>query len=341
MASSKPTQSRAVDPYASYNSNVVNQLTGIVTRGNDVLDNYNSLQVVTDTTSSLDHVLLLPGIIYKDDILINITSQHRIDFTDPDHYVSASGDPFNTEAGIYYIVLEYTYVKSRPAPQASIKILLPSQTSNFRAGSFPSLFFLKAIRVQVSGGSGSITNLYDYDPDHTDTQREYVNLYTDSESFLPTFNSQKDPSRLIFVPTDDQFYFGYLNGWKVAGGSGTTLRGDTSGFSVGDLVYMAPSGSLSLATSTISTTTSDGVVTKVGANGIIQTSGEVKNVKVETGSSVSVGDLLYLSVAESGTVTKTKSSPFWQFVGRCIEVVDSTSINMLYVNFKVCMRNAS
>ena len=58
MASSIPTQSRAVDPYASYNSNVVNQLTGIVTRGADVLDYYNSLQVIPDSTSAIDHVVV-------------------------------------------------------------------------------------------------------------------------------------------------------------------------------------------------------------------------------------------------------------------------------------------
>ena len=79
MASSIPEQTRAVDPYASYNSNVVNQLTGIVTRGSDVLDYYNSLQVIpADGTSVLDHVQVLPGIIYKDDMLINITSYSRL-----------------------------------------------------------------------------------------------------------------------------------------------------------------------------------------------------------------------------------------------------------------------
>jgi hypothetical protein len=72
MASNIPVQSRAVDPYASYNSNIVNQLTGIVTRGSNALDYENSLQVIADSTSSTDHVEVLTGIIYKDDMLIEI-----------------------------------------------------------------------------------------------------------------------------------------------------------------------------------------------------------------------------------------------------------------------------
>ena len=330
MASSIPSQTRTVDPYASYNSNVVNQLTGIVTRGDNVLDYYDSLQVVPDSTSMIDHVVLLPGIVYKDDMLIEILSEFRIDFTDPDHYVSAAGDPFNTEAGIYYIVLEYSYVKSRPAPQAHVKILLPSQTSTFRSGAFPSLFFLKAVRVQVSGGSGSITNLYDYDPDHPTTKREYVKNYAGSESILPTFNQRRDQSRIIYVPTEDEFYFGYSNRWDIAGGKGSTFEANTLGFSVGDLVYVNSSGNLSKAISTLSISTADGVVSKIGINGLVQTTGYITNVPIESGNNVIVGNLLYLSGVEPGTVTKEKTSPFYQFVGRSVGV-DSTTADILFV----------
>jgi len=319
MASSIPTQSRAVDPYASYNSNVVNQLTGIVTRGADVLDYYNSLQVIPDSTSAIDHVVVLPGIVYKDDMLIDITSQHTVDFTDITQYVSASGDPFNVEDGIYYIVLEYTYVKSRPAPQARVKILLPSQ----RGGSFTSLFFLKAVDVEVSGGSGSIVAMYDYDPDDPTVRREYVKTYAGGEVILPTHNQARDQARIAYDPTTDEFNFGYSDRWAPASGIGASaLQADTSTFQVGDLVYVNSSGTLSLAVSTAPATTADGVVTIVDTNGLVQTVGRVTGVGIESGATVTVGGIVYLSTAEAGTVTNQTTS---QFVGKCI-ASDGTSI---------------
>ena len=331
MASSIPVQTRAVDPYASYNSNIVNQLTGIVTRGSDSLDTCNSLQVVPDSTSVLDHVTVLPGTVYKDSVFISIESQFTVDFTDPDHYFNASGSPFNTEPGIYYVVLEYAYVKSRPAPQARIKILLPSQHSSLIPGS--SLFFLKAVEVSVPGGNGQIDALYDYDPGDTDVKREYINFYAGTETFLPTFQQIRDQSRIVYVPQNDEFYFGYSDRWGSAGGGGggSTVERDTSAFGVGDLIYFTFSGGIAKAISSTGITTSDGVVTRSAVNGLITTTGEVLDVKAEVGVTLAVGNLLYLSDFTAGTVTNVKTSPNWQFVGRCIEIVDSTSCNMLYV----------
>lgn len=332
MASSIPEQIRTVDPYASYNSNVVNQLTGIVTRGSNGLDICNSLQVVPDSTSAIDHVAVLPGIIYKDDMLIEITSQFRVDFTDPDHYVSATGDPFNTEDGIYYIVLEYTYRKSRPAPKAHIKILLPSQVPNYFAGGFPSLFFLKAVDVEVTGGAGSIAALYDYDPNNTQVKREYVHNHTGTEIFLPPFEQARDQSRMVYIPQEDEFYFGYSDRWGPAGGGGgSTINADTSGFAVGDLVYINSTGAVTLASAQFHSTTADGVVIRSSVNGLIKMSGLVYDVKVQPGQTVVTSSLVYLSTTNPGTVVPYRTSPTWQFVGRCKGVVDSTSVNVLFV----------
>lgn len=329
MARSILEQSRAVDPYASYNSDIVNKLTGIVTRGSDALDYYNSLQVIPDSTSALDHVEVLPGIIYKDDMLIEITSPYRVDFTDPAQYVSASGDPFNTEAGIYYIVLEYTYIKSRPAPQAHIKILLPSQITSFQAGNFPSLFFLKAVDVAVNVGVGSIVELYDYDPNDASTKREYIRNYASSEVGLPTFDAARDQSRIAYNPLEDQFYFGYSDRWDIPGGD--TFEVNTLGVSKGDLVFVTASGDMDRARSNLPSTTSDGSAISIDANGRVQTSGKVVDVPIESGIVPAVGNLLYLSGTDPGTITNSKTLPFWQFVGRCLEVIDGTSVSMLYV----------
>jgi len=331
MASSIPEQTRAVDPYASYNSNTVNQLTGIVTRGDDALDEYNSLQVDFDTTSAIDHVVVYPGIVYKDDVYIKITKEFRVNFSDPDHYIIPSTDPFDgPEEGIYYIVLEYAYVKSRPAPQAQIKILVPSQTESFRRGEFACLFFLKAVRVALdSGGDGVIQNLYDYDPDNPDTKREYVKQFLGGEVFLPPFDPRKDISRIIYVSEEDECYMGFRDGWKTCGGEGSTFTIDTSGFQTGDLVYINAAGNLTLARALTPLSSSDGVVIDVGVNGKVKTDGEVLEVKPQSSITPSVGDLLYLSKTEPGRITTQKTFPARQFVGRCKEITGS-SITMLY-----------
>lgn len=326
MASSYPDQARAVDPFASYNSNVVNQLTGIVTRGSNAIDYHNSLQVTSSDSTS---VLVLPGIIYKDDMLIEITSQFTVDFTDPSHYVTPPTNPFTGPAGRYYIVLEYSYIKSRPAPKAYIKILLPSQTASFRAGGFPSLFFLKSVDVTLSGGDGQIGSLYNNDPAYPDTRRLYLHKYAGTEIRLPTFDATRDQSRFVYDPHSDQFYLGFSDRWGPIGGNGFGFSG--GGFENGDLVYVTSGGNLQKAVSTFSTTSSDGVVTHSSSVGTyIQVVGPVKNVQAEPGVTLSQGDLLYLSGTTPGTVTNNQTSPSWQFVGRVTYVIDSTSVNMLY-----------
>jgi hypothetical protein len=94
---------------------------------------------------------------------------------------------------------------------------------------------------------------------------------------------------------------------------------------------LTSAGNVSLATSTFAITTADGAVTKSDVNGIVTTNGRVTEVKMEPGVSVGVGNLLYLSDTVPGTVTNVKPSPSWQFVGRCTSLIDSTSLNMLFV----------
>ena len=88
MASSIPSQIRAVDPFASFNSNTVNKLTEMITRGSNGLTDYNALQVTSDSTAPLTQCVVSTGTIYKDDVMIDMTDPHVVDFTDSSHYVS-------------------------------------------------------------------------------------------------------------------------------------------------------------------------------------------------------------------------------------------------------------
>ena len=51
MASTIPNQERVVDPFASYNSNVVNKITEIVTHNEVGMLTVSSMEVVQDSTS--------------------------------------------------------------------------------------------------------------------------------------------------------------------------------------------------------------------------------------------------------------------------------------------------
>ena len=133
MSNIPANQQRAVDPFASYNSNVVNQLTRMNTyRGgesNGLIAIHPDLQVTLNPGTPLYIVDVSPGIAYKDDVFLRLSEIHSVDFRLSENYVDF-GTGFD-ETGYYYIVLEYNYVKSRPAPQVKIKIVKPSQRVNF------------------------------------------------------------------------------------------------------------------------------------------------------------------------------------------------------------------
>jgi len=325
MASSIPSQARAVDPFASYNSNTVNTLTRMVTYGEDGIATSKSCDVSLDATSNTQ-VVLQPGFVYKDDMWININAQHTVDFTDRDQYYMF--DTGFDEPGYYYIVLEYTYAKSRPAPDAKALIVKPSQRGVYTPGG--SWLFLKAVKVEGTGPF-YVTSVYNFDPDNMDNRRLYVASYAGTETGLPTFLPERDRARIAYDSEADQFYFGYSDRWGLAGSGGASISGNTSGLSEGDLVFVTSTGVLDLARANLGNTTSDGVVAQVGVDGRVQTTGKVFNVPLESGQTPDVGSLLYLSVSQPGSVTPVRSSPFWQFVGRSVEIVDSTSVNMLYV----------
>jgi hypothetical protein len=333
MASSIPTQARAVDPFSSYHSNTVNRITRMLTEGNNVLLSKSSLEVVQDSTSPVTHVLIKPGVVFKDDVMINISEEFRLDFTDSDHYASF-GAGFN-ESGYYYVCLEYTYVKSKPAPVARYKILKPSQKSTMY--SLTSAYvFLKCIYVTDVGISKGIdvnTDFYDYDPEDVTIKRQYVKYYAGGEVYLPEFDRDRDTSRIVYVSSEDMFYYGFATGWRElvltgtggGGGGSTAFSIDTTGLEVGDICYIDAAGLASLAVATDVSTTADFVVSAIGGN----TGGEgtiagYATAKVQTGIVVNPGDHIYLSDTEPGRITNVSTAPVYQMLGRAVTGGNST-----------------
>jgi len=326
MASSIPSQARAVDPFASYNSNTVNTLTRMLTYGENGIATPLSCDVTLDSTSNTQ-VDLQPGFVYQDDVWINIESQHVVNFDDGDHYYNF--DTGFDEAGWYYVVLEYTYAKSRPAPDAKALIVKPSQTGAYTPGG--SWLFLKAVEVEWTGSEFVIVSVSNYDPGTPENRRLYIATYAGTEIGLPTHTQERDQGRFVYGMEEDDFFFGLSDRWiALSAAAGASYEANTSGFSLGDLVYTTTAGNLQSAISTLGSTTADGIVTKVGAlDGRVQTSGRVENVKGQSGDSITVGKLIYLSKTEPGKVTTQQPTPLSQFTGRCIGT-DSTNLTILF-----------
>jgi len=328
MASSIPSQERVVDPFASYNSNIVNRLTEILSKGRNCLLSSTDLRVTMNDSTS---VIVNEGYAIQDDVLIHLTAQHKVDFYDIDHYTTT--DPY-PEPGYNYVVLDYSYAKSRPAPQASIKILRTSERSVLAASS--NLQLLMVVKLSTAGPH-IVESLHDFDPDNPTNKRETAHRYGTGEAYLPTHQQSIDQSRIVYDHESDNFFFGISDRWLSLDTSNSLVK-DTSGLAKGDHVYVTSTGAVGKALSKFPITTADGVVEIVGSlsdspPGRIKTSGRVEEVPVESSvaGNVNTGDLLFLSIAEAGAVTNVEQYPFSQFVGRCIDVIDSTTVTTLFV----------
>jgi len=157
MGNPIPAQTRSIDAFSSYDSNVTNRLTRMISDGSDCIVFPNAIDVtINDSTS----VITTEGNCIKDDVFIEI-SDITIDLTDLDFYVQPSGGVWN-EIGYYYVLLHYVYAKTRPAPHAEIKLLLPSQ----RATLFNSEYlFLACLSVSAPGGIYQVDEVLPNDPD--------------------------------------------------------------------------------------------------------------------------------------------------------------------------------
>lgn len=319
MAASIPSQVRTVDPFASYNSDTVNKLTKMVTYDEEGLAKINDLRVTDALDATSTAVFISTGYAYKDQVLIDVTARGKVDFNTADHYYDwdSPGLGFN-ENGYYYIILNYTYVKSRPAPEASYQIVKPSQRGSYSPGG--SWLFLAAVLISGVGGSGAqIDAIYDYDPTDTDNKREYAKTYVGTEQTLPTHDTTRDQSRFAYESATDTFWFGYRDRWTKVG-TGVEVNIDTTGLSVGEICYTDSAGKAASAIATDINTGAEMAVASVGTeadrSGRALMSGLIEGGQVESGIIINVGDLLYLSNTEAGTVTNVRTTPARQIVGR-------------------------
>lgn len=314
-----PSQLRTVDPYASYHSNVVNKLTRLVTRGNNCIHSKYAVDVAVDSTSPDNVIIVSAGECFKDDVLIELTAPHSLDIRDTSNYAPGAV----VGAGTWYVVLAYVYSKSRPAPQASIQILTENIKANIAGGTY---LFLKALTVTVPGAGATITAIHDIDPTlpiplyQPYARRNFTQLYIGLEFTLPSFTQLTDESRVIYVQDEDEVYYGTSTHWEPLSAARAAI--DTTNSSVGCLAYVDSTAGLLNAIATDLSTLADCVVTSYGASGgagMVRLVGSVSLVLLETTvwGAVNVGDKMYLSNIEAGTVTNIEPAPYAQNVGVC------------------------
>ena len=229
MSTTIPSQTRTIDPFSNYNSDVINSLTRMVTRGRNCIYSANDVDVSIDTSTSL---LLSTGQLFKDNVIISVDSEFTIDMTDSDFYLSGSMN----EAGYYWILGHYTYAKLRPAPEMSIVVLKPSQHGMFDSTAH---IFLKAVSVSGSGPF-QCDEVYDTDPIDPSGTRVYSQVYVGLENSVPVFDSSIDQGRLIYVRNKDSLYFGDQSEFVPVDSVRDVI--DTTSCNIGDLVYVGSDG---------------------------------------------------------------------------------------------------
>lgn len=206
--SNVPSQVRSVDPFSSYHSNIVNRLTRTITRGENVILGRSSLEISFDSTA-VEVITVAPGYIIKDDVLIYADSYFDVDMTKSEFYRIGT-TPWN-ETGIYYITIEYAYQKTKPPPQAKIRILKPSEQSKIQESYF---FFIGSVDVRdAGGGSLYIDSVYEYDPDSPSISRNYPRADTRIVSQLPTFNRDDHEGAIVYDLETEFLYWGSTDRW--------------------------------------------------------------------------------------------------------------------------------
>lgn len=147
MALIAPTQQRSVDPYSDNRfSSVINRLSRIVTGGADciLLPRYSYYI----SRESWNTIKIYPGFSIKDDVLLHITEEYDLDVSDDTYYIDNLGAMVSS--GYYYIVLQYKYARTLPAPLARYRII--RETSTLYTGYEYKYIFLAAVQVVYNSG---------------------------------------------------------------------------------------------------------------------------------------------------------------------------------------------
>lgn len=216
-----PSQERSVDPFASYNSNVVNRLTNMMTRGYRGVVTVYDLQVTIDSTSPTDTVVISGGYCFKDDVLIQVLEDTRMQILGSgaeDNYAH-NFNPASQADGYYYIVLYYNFQKSRPAPQATLYAVESTNTSAIYPDNTGDYVLLKVVRVL----SDAIVSVSNYDPGTPANVKEYLPTLMGAVSPLPTFDATLHTGRMVYDIDSDVLKYGAAADWKVVG-FGTTNK---------------------------------------------------------------------------------------------------------------------
>jgi hypothetical protein len=219
MAGIIPTQERSVDPFASYNSNVINRLTNMITRGDRGIVTVYDLQVTIDSTSPNTTVVISSGYCFKDDVMIEVQSESTMQIlgTGADTNYAHSFNPASASDGYYYIVLYYNYQKSRPVPQAILYAVESTNTSAIYPNNTGDYVLLKV--VNVSGGV--ISSVLDYDPGTIANVREYLPTMVGAVGTTPTFDALLHMGRIIYDIDQDIIRTGGAAAWQTVGTGST------------------------------------------------------------------------------------------------------------------------
>ena len=314
MSSIITNQTRTVDPYSDYNSNVVNRLTRIFSKGVNSIFHTSPIDVSISHISPLTNLTISTGSCFKDDVFISIDDPYTVDLEDPDYY---TGNPFN-EVGYYYVCLQYTYIKAKPAPVAHIKIFKPSQHSSLTSG----YLFLKAVKVNFNGSIFYIDSVYDYDPSDPSIKRTFTQQYVGLEPFLPAFDTSSDTGRLIYCQDDKQVYYGGDNEWRNI--SINLYSYDTSLTSLHYLGYITSDSKVHPAIATAFSTFAQCVVVD---SDMVQLSG-LASISVQTGITINIGDKVYLSSTQAGKITNVEPA-FNQLIGVCVDNSTPSVVSVL------------
>lgn len=126
MPLAPPEQVKSIDPFSENRfSTVVNRFTRIYTGGKDVLlfpgESFLFADSVSEDSTSNTTVNFSTGYAVKDDVIIHISEQAGVDFSDDDYYLDEV--PGMVNAGWYYILLWYNYQRTYPPASVYYRIL--------------------------------------------------------------------------------------------------------------------------------------------------------------------------------------------------------------------------